>query len=82
MKRSEMLEIISKHLVNKDQHLALNKEQADVLAEHALAIAEKCGMLPPVVNTEAMKDMSQEDAISYFNYLKLEYVTVGWENED
>lgn len=43
-----MLKSLAKYLVKRDSHLALNIQQAEILANYALHFVEKKGMLPPV----------------------------------
>lgn len=49
MKESDYKKGLVKHLVEKDQHLALNIEQAEQLVEYIREYEDGVGMLPPLI---------------------------------
>lgn len=77
MKESDYKKELAKHLVNRDQHLALNMEQAKQLVEYIRAYEDKAGMLPPdtLPGSLSLSKKHTEDAEWARTRFK-------WENED
>jgi hypothetical protein len=68
MKRSEMITLISKVILNKTSYFHLTPEEADLI----LTEIEKLGMMPPIIKSKSFKMLPSGE---------LTYAVHEWEPE-